>query len=475
MEVIEVSRALRTPMKYVEADPKITAMVCAAITDSTPHGISAAVNRLVRGGRLVTGDRLPTVRALAAQLGISSATVSEAWQALSSLGVVESRGRAGTFVRNTSQPSRPVRYLGIGVKSGSAALDLSTSMPDPNLLPVLHRALEALKGSALTWTSSYLDNPVLPQLEELLREDWPFEAQRMVTVDGALDGLSRVMDQLVHLGDRVAIENPSFPALIDLLEARGAEILAVDVDDFGVVPESLMDALAREPVALFIHPRAQNPTGASLTPQRITDLVALLQGRRTWIVEADHSGAISSSPDLSLGNFLPEQTIRIRSHSKSHGPDLRIAAMGGPAEILDPLMSRRMLGPGWTSRILQSLLVELLIDEEAVAAVSHARSVYRRRSQEIRKRLMEQGVQCSPGDGINIWVEVEEERSALLTLAVAGINVAPGAPFVSEPLPGHHIRITAGLLPDEPDELDAIAHSVVVAARSQPSARGGIS
>ncbi len=149
--------------------------------------------------------------------------------------------------------------------------------------------------------------------------------------------------------------------------------------------------------------------------------------------------------------------------------------MGGPAEILDPLMSRRMLGPGWTSRILQSLLVKVLIDEEALAAVSHARSVYQRRSQEIRKRLLEQGVRCSPGDGINMWVQVEDERSALLTLAVAGINVAPGSPFVSESLPGNHVRITTGLLPDEPDELDAIANRVVVAARAQPSARGGIS
>jgi len=475
IEANRVSKAIRTPSKYVTVDPKITEMVCVAITDATPRGISAAINRLVRNGQLVTGDRLPTVRALAARLGISAATVSEAWQTLSSLSVVESRGRAGTIVRNTLEPSRPIRYLGIGVESGSAALDLSTSMPDPNLLPDLHRALDALNGSALTWTSSYLDDPVLPQLEKLLRADWPCETQRMVTVDGALDGLSRVVDQLVRLGDRVVIENPGFPGLIDLLETRGAEILAVKMDDFGVVPESLMDALAREPVALFIHPRAQNPTGASLTPQRITDLVALLQDTRTWIIETDHSGAISSSPDLSLGRFIPERTIRIRSHSKSHGPDLRIAAMGGPAEILDPLMSRRMLGPGWTSRILQSLLVKVLIDEEALAAVSHARSVYQRRSQEIRKRLLEQGVRCSPGDGINMWVQVEDERSALLTLAVAGINVAPGSPFVSESLPGNHVRITTGLLPDEPDELDAIAHRVIIAARAQPSARGGIS
>ena len=82
--------------------------VLAAIDEPTPRGIAAAVNRLIRGGRLVTGDRLPTVRDLARSLGVSPATVSEAWQALSAVGAIESRGRAGTFVRSTEEPSRPV-------------------------------------------------------------------------------------------------------------------------------------------------------------------------------------------------------------------------------------------------------------------------------------------------------------------------------------------------------------------------------
>ena len=68
------------------------------VDDRSPRGIAATVARLVRGGDLRPGDRLPTVRHLAADLGVSPATVSGAWQALSAVGIVISRGRAGTVV-----------------------------------------------------------------------------------------------------------------------------------------------------------------------------------------------------------------------------------------------------------------------------------------------------------------------------------------------------------------------------------------
>ena len=449
--------------------------VLAAIDEPTPRGIAAAVNRLIRGGRLVTGDRLPTVRDLARSLGVSPATVSEAWQALSAVGAIESRGRAGTFVRSTEEPSRPVRYLGVGLAPAAAGLDLSTSMPDPALLPALRPALEAVTDPDLVWTTSYLDDPVLPRLAELLAADWPFPAQRIVTVDGALDGLARVIDQVVRLGDRVLVENPGFPALIDLLEARGAELIPVSLDDAGVTPESLAAGLTRDPVAVFLQPRAQNPTGASMTSDRIEALGEVLAGHRTWVIEADHTGQIASAPDLSIGSRLPDRTVRIRSYSKSHSPDLRTAAVGGAAEVIDPLMSRRMLGPGWTSRILQGVLVHLLTDGQAIATVAQARATYARRSAAFRSALAAQGVESSAGDGINVWVEVADERSALLMLAAAGIRVAPGSPFCVGSAETAHIRITAGLLPQDDATLTRVAVEIAAAARARPSARGGTS
>jgi DNA-binding transcriptional MocR family regulator len=444
-----------------------------AVQDRSPKGIAAAVNRLIRAGRLESGDRLPTVRDLARELGVSPATVSEAWQALASVGAIQARGRAGTFVLNTAEPTRPSRYLGIGGDPLAEGLNLSTGTPDPALLPPLQEALQRVisRGGALT--TSYLDEPVLPALDELLRSTWPFPAARITVVDGALDALSRVVDHVVHRGDHVVMENPGFPPLIDLLERAGADIVPVSLDDEGIDPAALEAALEFDPVAVFLQPRAQNPTGVSMSATRCRELARILESVRSLVVEDDHSGDIATGPDVSLGHHLPERVVHIRSYSKSHGPDLRTAAVGGPAEVLDPITARRMLGPGWTSRLLQATLVELLTDPAAIASVTRARSAYASRSLAVRAGLASAGVTSSPGDGINAWVDVVDERAAVLSLAAQGIRVSPGAPFKLPGAVGHHVRVTTGVLDEhDAEQLGHVISALATAAQAGPTLRG---
>lgn len=444
-----------------------------AITDCSPKGIAAGVHRLIRAGQLTTGDRLPTVRELARELGISPATVSEAWQALGAVGAIQARGRAGSFVKETVEPGRPIRYLSIGGAPGSEGLDLSTGTPDPQLLPHLRAALERVTTRDLAWTTSYLDDPVLPQLEVILRRDWPFDPQRLTVVDGALDALSRVVEQTIRLGDRVVMENPGFPPLIDLLERSGAEIIPVPMDDEGIKPAELLAALNKAPVAIFLQPRAQNPTGTNMSKTRSEELAKILSPTSVLIVEDDHSGEIATGEDVSIGNFLPERTVHIRSYSKSHGPDLRIAAIGGSADVIDPMLARRMLGPGWTSRLLQAVLIELLTDQAAIDAVTRARSTYAVRSLALRAGLAGLGVTSSAGDGINSWVEVADERAALITLAAMGIRVAPGTPFEVVPTGTHHVRVTTGLLhEDDAEQWQHVITALAAAAKAGPTLRG---
>jgi DNA-binding transcriptional MocR family regulator len=443
--------------------------VASFVDDRSPRGIAAAVHRMIRAGEVEQGDRLPTVRDLGVALGVSPATVSEAWQALGAVGAIHARGRAGTFVRDVAEPTRPTRYLGIGGAPSTdegSALDLSSGTPDPALLPPLHEAIERFSAGATAWTSSYLDEPVLPALREHLEASWPFRAQRMTVVDGALDALSRIVDQLVGLGDRVVMESPGFPPLIDLLEKAGAELLPVAMDEQGVIPAELTRALQSAPVAVFLQPRAQNPTGTSMTRFRSSQLAEVLAGSRAWVIEDDHCGDISIADDVSIGQFLPERCIHIRSYSKSHGPDLRIAAIGGAADVIDPLIARRMLGPGWTSRLLQAVLLDLLTHADPQEAVGHARSVYTRRGTLLRENLKDLGVDTSPGDGINVWVPVEDERSALITLAASGIRVAPGSPFivVGDDVSTGGLRVTSGRLPDDEQSIAEIAEGIARAA-----------
>ncbi|MBO3084488.1 aminotransferase-like domain-containing protein [Cellulomonas fengjieae] len=398
------------------------------VDDRSPRGIAATVARLVRGGDLRPGDRLPTVRALAADLGVSPATVSGAWQALSTVGIVISRGRAGTVVLPPPASWLPPRYRDLA-GGAPVRLDLSTGTPDPELLPPIGPALSrvALQRPAAD-TGAYVASPVVPALELLLRESWPFPPQRITVVDGALDAISRILERVAGFGSRVAVEDPGFPPLFDLLDQLGLERVPVTLDRHGMRADELDRALEGSGVVV-LQPRAHNPTGVSMTSTRARELAAVVRRHDALVVEDDHSGEIASARDVSLGSLLPDRVVHVRSYSKSHGPDLRIAAVGGPASVLDGLVARRMLGPGWTSRLLQHVLVDLLTDGSAIEAVAHARRVYFARRRSLRDALAGHGITLDPGDGINLWLPVHDERTALLRLEAAGIRVAPGTPF----------------------------------------------
>ena len=136
------------------------------------------------------------------------------------------------------------------------------------------------------------------------------------------------------------------------------------------------------------------------------------------IVEDDHSNEISGAPLVSLGRWLPPQTVHIRSFSKSHGPDLRLAAVGGAGDIVSAIANRRLLGPGWSSRILQSVLLELLRDPTTGDSLAHARVDLRGAAlRGVAACSRDGGVAHPDGDGINLWMRVADERRALLRLA----------------------------------------------------------
>jgi DNA-binding transcriptional MocR family regulator len=442
------------PTDAADAIPiDVAQLIAAHVQDGSARGIAAAISRLASSGELADGTRLPTVRGLADRLGTSPTTVGDAWQQLRRLGVIEGRGRAGTFVTGLVRRPGPRRYRRLGAAAGSFRLDLSTGTPDVALLPDLRDALARLDRTSLT--SSYLDQPVLPDLEAAVRARLPFDAEAVTVVDGALDAIDRLATARVRLGDRVLVENPAFPPLLDLLDLLGAEIVALRLDDEGIVPASLADGLAVGPTALFLQPRAHNPTGISMSTTRAGALAELVGDTDALVIEDDHSGDICTAPDVSLGSFIPDQTVHITSFSKSYGPDLRLASVAGPSSIIRPLVDRRLLGPGWSSRLLQAVLVQLLADPETARVIDHARATYAERRDAMCVALRARGVHVSGDDGLNLWIETADEQATLVALASHGIAAAPGTPFMWAPEPLEHIRITVGLVTDRHDELAA--------------------
>ncbi len=448
------------------ASKGLSKAIAGRVADRSARGIAAAVGRMISAAELSIGSRLPTVRELSKELGVSPTTVSEAWQSLAAVGAIDARGRQGTFVRQPTGPATPRRYRRVTEGPGHFALDLSSGTPDPALLPDLRPVIARVSRQSLT--SSYLDQPVLPELAERVRADWPFPPEELTMVDGAMDALDRVATVIVRLGDRVVVENPTFPPLLDLLDLLGADVIGVDMDGEGMLPDGLTDALTLGATAVFLQPRAHNPTGITLTERRGRQLAAALADSAAIVVEDDHSGDIASGALVSLGAWLPHRTVHIRSYSKSHGPDLRLAAVGGAGNVVSSVANRRLLGPGWSSRILQAVLLEMLDHQPSIDAVGAARVEYAARRNAVTEVLAAAGVGFTGTDGINLWMQVADERSALLTLAAQGIGAAPGEPFmVRDGAPS--LRITVGLIDDS---IATYATRLAEAAGNQPT-RGG--
>lgn len=446
------------------------------ITDRSARGIATAIGRMVSAGDLDVGTRLPTVRQLSRRLGVSPTTVGEAWRTLADVGAIETLGRNGTFVRQPTGPGGPRRYRRIaadGEHRGHFSLDLSTGTPDSALLPDLSAALANVSNRTLT--SSYLDQPVLPELDEALRARWPFVPEEITVVDGAMDALDRITQVVVRLGDRVVVEHPTFPPLLDLLEQIGVEVIGVPLDDEGIDTDGLRLALEQAPSAVFLQPRAQNPTGVNMSARRAADVAATIAAScvasTVTVIEDDHAGDIASGELHSIGRHLPGRTVHIRSYSKSHGPDLRLAAVGGSGDVISRAANRRLLGPGWSSRILQAVLLELLDDHGTLDALARSREEYAKRRRTVVEILNRSNVHTTGIDGINLWVRVANERSALMALAAQGIGAAPGEPFLVLEHPDS-LRVTVGLLGPNTD-IVGVAEAVASAAVSSGEARRG--
>ena len=119
------------------------------------------------------------------------------------------------------------------------------------------------------------------------------------------------------------------------------------------------------------------------------------------VVEDADCGDVAYSELASMGKWLPEQVVHIRSFSKSHGPDLRLAGVGGSPEVIESVCAHRLIGPGWSSRILQSMLAALLSSPSSIKQITKARHTYEYRRSSFSSSLREQGVIVDGGDVIN--------------------------------------------------------------------------
>lgn len=430
-------------------------------TGASASAISASVESGVRSGALAAGSALPPVRGLATELGVSPATVAAAYQALRQRGVVETAGRNGTRVR--PRPSvvgeRAARRLPVP----PGVLDLSSGEPDARLLPRLSAALASIDIDRAD--TGYSAAGAVPELVALARDGFAADGidlagAALAVTGGALDGIERLLGAHLRSGDRVAVEDPGWANLLDLVAALGLHTQPMAVDDEGPTPAGLRAALAAGARAVIVTSRAHNPTGAAVTASRAAGLRALLSTHPgVLVIEDDHAAQLSAVPLHTLAGASASWAF-VRSVSKPYGPDLRLAVVAGDEATIGRLEGRQRLGTGWISTLLQRVVVALWTSDEVAHLVAGARSSYETRRVALVDALAARGIAATGRTGINVWVPVPDETVAVARLRDQGYAVAPGSLNRLASPPG--LRITISRL--DPGDIvplaDAVARAV---------------
>jgi DNA-binding transcriptional MocR family regulator len=435
-------------------------------TQYVPRGrsaseIAADVEAAVRDGRLQPGELLPPVRTLAADLRVSPATVASAYRDLRVKGVARGHKRAGTRITG-APPTAPRPPLAVP----AGARNLISGSPDPAFLPALPALPASRRGVGAGAVSSprlYAEPAVLPRLAGLassrFRDDG-IDPAHLAVVSGALDGVERVLAAWLRPGDRVGVEDPGYPPLLDLLAALDLTIVPMSLDASGVRPESLARALAAHCDAIVFVPRAQSPTGTAWDAVRASELAHVLESAPdALVIEDDHAAEVAGAPARTVTSGRTRWAA-IRSVSKTLGPDLRVALLAGDAVTVARVEGRQALGPGWVSNLLQETVAELWQDPATGRLLNQASAAYGQRRARLIADLAAAGIPAAGQTGMAVWVPVTDEVGTTSALLDRGWAVAPGERFRSASPPGIRIGI-ATLTAGESAQLAADLASVL--------------
>lgn len=434
-------------------------------------GLVQSVEEGVRQGRLAPGARLPTVRALAGRLGLSPSTVAAAYRSLQARGVLSARGRRGTRVafRPPVVPTAagPLPDDAVELPKAGRARDLAEGNPDPALLPDLRAALSKLDSRPRLYGEASNRADLLALATRQLEADGvPTEAVGIV--GGAMDGIERVLQAHLRPGDRVAVEDPGYTGVLDLVPALGLVAEPMGVDDSGPLPDAMSRALRSGARAVILTPRAQNPTGAALDPARARALRSVLERHpEVLLIEDDHAGPVAGVPALTLAARRRGPWAVVRSVSKSLGPDLRLAFLAGHPATLARVEGRQRLGSGWVSHLLQAVVADLLAARRTARLLAEAAERYSERRGALIAALAALGIAAHGRSGLNVWVPVPEELRTVQRLLARGFVVRGGERYRLSSPPA--VRITVARL--HPSEAVRVARelgrSLAAEARSR--------
>jgi len=420
--------------------------MAAEIAGGSATEIADSVRALVQRAALGPGDALPPVRVLADRLGVNRNTVVAAYRHLAQAGIVVSRGRGGTRVADLS----PVAQEGFA--PGSVLRDVGTGNPDPDLIPDPSAVLARVVGRPVLYGEPVIDRDLEAWAAAWMRSAVdPALPLRLTITSGASDAVERLLTQTLTRDDAVALEDPCFLPSMNTVRLGGYRTVPVPVDAEGMTVAGLRTALESGVRAVVCTPRAQNPTGASLSARRAAQLRDVLADHPyVLVIEDDHYSLLSARPYSSLIGPGHRRWALVRSVSKFLGPDMCLAVTASDPDTAERLAMRLSHGTTWVSHLLQRLTHALLTDAAVAEDIQRAGAHYAARNAAFAQRLTAHGIPTAAGDGLSLWVGLPvPARPVVEQLMRRGWLARSGDEFVlADDAAARHLRLTVHDLDD---------------------------
>ncbi|MGF6757769.1 DNA-binding transcriptional MocR family regulator [Paraburkholderia sp. GAS42] len=435
------------------------------------------IEAAVRNGVFAVGERIPSVRQASQQHGVSIKTVLHAYALLEGRGVVETRPQSGYFVREfaRAQATRPTSPQAPAVASevdvsrlvlstlrsirANDAMPLGSPYPDPSLFPWrrINQYANAIARRHASWN---LMDDLPPGNPELIRQiarryaenGVPVDPQEIIITVGATEAINLSLQAVAKPGDTVAVESPTYYAMLHAIERLGMRAIEVPTDPVnGIDLEVLARIIAREKIAAcMVMPNFQNPLGFQMPDGRKKQLVELLAAHDIPAIENDvyHELYYGDARPSTLKNFDTKGLVlHCASFSKSLTASYRIGwAM--PGRYRAQVEKLKFLNTLTTPSVPQVAVADYLRQDGYDRHLRHVRRVYRQHARLMTamvQRFFPAGTRTSaPQGGYVLWVELPERVDSMRLYQAAlarGITIGPGYMFSTRNEFHHFIRL----------------------------------
>ncbi len=372
------------PVEWAGLGPELLLALDRSRDEPLRVQLERELREAIRSGRLAAGERLPSSRALAAELSLSRGLVLECYEQLQAEGFLTSRSGSATRVAANALPPPEAPERPAAAPSARLTVDFRAGVPDLTSFPRRDWAwgLREACREATPAELDYGDPRGLAALRGVLAgylrrvRGAVADPEQVVLCSGFAQGINLVLHSLAEKGvGRVAIEDPGDDEYLVICARLGMEAVPVRIDERGIEVEALAASGAR---AVILTPTHQFPTGTALASERRQALVRWATEQDAMIVEDDYDAEFryDRAPVGALQGLAPERVALIGTVSKSLAPSLRLGWVVCPGALLEAVTEEKRMSDRGSPGLEQLALARLIESGRFDRHLRHMRRVY---------------------------------------------------------------------------------------------------